>query len=136
MDKPDFLTKMHRLVFKDLQTFFEHFLSIFYKRLYAVINDYIYNKMIFQKKYILPWFSPWVGLKSMSKIDFERKFVKYLACTIYWTQRKNITNQNIFFWKNKKNLENFSLTFRSYFFILLLWDFKLFNFLKSVAFLK
>jgi len=36
-------------------------------------------------------------LEKKKKEDFEKKIVKYLALTIYWTQRKNMTNQYIFF---------------------------------------
>jgi len=53
--------------------------------------------MLFQKNYISPIFSPLVRLGSRSKANLEKKIVKYLAFTIYWTQQENMTNQNIFF---------------------------------------
>jgi hypothetical protein len=53
--------------------------------------------MTLQKNYLSPTLSRWVGLGSRSKADLEIKFVKYLAFTIYWAQRENMTNQNIFF---------------------------------------
>jgi len=58
--------------------------------------------MTLQKNYLSPTLSRWVSLGSRSKADSEKKFVKCLAFTIYWTQRENMTNQNIFFLKEKK----------------------------------
>ena len=70
--------------------------------------------MLFQKNYISPTFSPQIGLGSRSKAYLEKKFVIYLAFTIYWTQRENMTNQNIFFRKcNKKARKD-----QSHFFLL------------------
>ena len=63
--------------------------------------------MLFQKNYISPTFSEWVGLGSRSKSDLEKKFVNYLAhingkrqilaFTFYCKQRENMINQYFFF---------------------------------------
>ncbi len=76
--------------------------------------------MLFQKNDISPTFSPKVGLGLRSKADLEKKIVKYLAFTIYCTQREKMTNQNIFSEKVKKKLEKISLTFFYKLFVLVL----------------
>ena len=51
---------------------------------YQFINHSIDDEMLFQKKYISPTFSTWVGLGLSSKvIKFKKKKVKYLAFTNY-----------------------------------------------------
>jgi len=55
----------------------------------------------------------------MSKADLEKKFVKYLAFSIYWIQLENVTSQYMFFWKSEKKSRkvqsHFSLLFLHFF---------------------
>jgi len=83
------LTELLDSVFMDLLSFFDSvYLTIFFKNIefskanklhifivikYHVIYHWIDNKMLFQKKYLSPTFSPSVGLGSRSKADFEKK---------------------------------------------------------------
>jgi len=85
-------------------------LYFFFVIKYQVIYHLIYNQMLFQKKYLSPTLSPWVGLESRSKADFEKKI-----CEIFVVYQLLVTEN-----KTNKNSErvNINLEYiRSYFFI-------------------
>ncbi len=75
--------------------------------------------MLFQKKDISSKLSPWIGLGSRSKADLDEKICEIFGVyQLLVTTRKNdkliILSERV-----NKNLEKFSLTFRSYVFSIL-----------------